>query len=189
MFNFLILTSYQTFDLDVLYTRVIVSFICVSITNISSFQAHEVVQAIEIEPDKKSDLVPSVAPEPPRMTKPKQELSATPKAEPSKKQEPALVPAKKHEVQKTDVFKIPELTPASRELVEDQLAKEPEPTPVTVFKKGPKAIFPEAPKVEQGLTQSHPEQPLAKPIQEKEQASLPKQKSPPKRGIISKPLT
>lgn len=214
--NFLILTSYWSLGY---YTHVsiIVSFIC--ITNISFFQAHEVLKTTEtpkIEPDKKSDLAPSVAPEIPRVTKPKQELSAAVKAESSEKEEPSLVPARKHEtspvpleVQTVDVFKIPELTPPSRELVEVQLAKKPEPTPVSpdirkpepiklpsiskaepVIKEEPKVVLQEAPKVEPELAQCPPELPLAKyaHIQEKEQTPLLKMKSPPKRGIITKIL-
>lgn len=168
-------------------------------------------------PDKKSDLASSVAPEIPRVTKPKQELSAAVKAEPSKKEEPALVPARKQEtspvpleVQKTDVFKIPELTPPSRELVEVQVAKKPEPTPVSqdirkpepsrkpelpsitkaesVIKEEPKVVLQEAPKVKPEQSQCPPELPLAKSehIQEKEQTPDLKMKSPPKRGIITK---
>lgn len=171
----------------------------------------------KIEPDKKSDLLPSAAPEPRRVTKPKQELSAALKAEPSKKQEPALVPTRKHktspallEVQKADVFKIQECMPDSGELVEVQLDKKPEPTPVSqdvqilepsrktellsistaesVIKEGPKFVLPEAPKVGSELAQSTPQLPLAKdePVQEKEQTLVPKYKSPPKKGIITK---
>lgn len=145
----------------------------------------------KIEPDKNSDLVTSVAPEPPRITKPKQELSAKLKAEPSKEQEPAIVSTRKQEtspdplkVQKADVFEPPELTPESRKPVEVQLAKKPEPTLVPrdirkpepirktelpsiskaepVIKEGPQVALPEAPKVEPELTQSSPELPLEK---------------------------
>lgn len=169
----------------------------------------------KIEHDKKSDFVTSAAPELPKMMKPIQELSAALKAEPSKKQEPILVPTRKHEpspglleVQKADRFKIPKLTPDSKELVEVHLAKTTEPTPLSseikkpepsrkselpstsktepVIKEGPKIVCPESPKVEPELTQSPPQLPMAKPIQEKEQISLPKKKSPPKRGIITK---
>lgn len=196
MFNFLILISYWSLR----YYRhesVIVSFICVSITNISSFQAHEVVQTTEtpkIEPDKKSDLATSVAPELPRVPKPKQKISAVLKAEPTKKQESALA---KHETSPVLLeVKKAELTPASRKLVEDPLAIEstpvspliqkPDSRTETVFIEGPTAVLLEAPKAAQELTQSLRELTLAKPepIQEKEQTPVPKQKSPPKRGII-----
>lgn len=166
----------------------------------------------KIEPVKKTGLVPSVAPEEPRVTKPKHEFSALLKADPSKKQEPALVPTKRQEtspvlleVQKADMFKIAEITSASRELVEIHLAKKTEPTHVssdirkpepsqmpdlpliseTVIKQGPKDVLSEAPEPE--LTQSPPELPRAKPeyIQKKKQATLSTQESPPKRGIIT----
>lgn len=184
--KFLILTSYWFFF--IYFVRTIV---CISITNISSSQARDVVKTTETpktEPVKKTGLVPSVAPEEPRVMKPKHELSSSLKAEPSKKQEPALFPTKRHEtspvlleVQKADVYKITELTPASRELVEIHLAKE------TVIKEGTQHVLMEVPIVEPDLTQSPPELPRAKPehIQETKQAPLSYQKSPPKRGIIS----
>lgn len=163
----------------------------------------------KIELDKKTDLVPSVVPQEPRVMKPKPELPAALKVEPSKKLEPALVPTKKHDtspvppkVQKADVFKIQELTPASRELVEVHLAKMSDPTPLSpeirkpepsrkpelssiskaepVIKEVPKVVLPEALKVEPELPQAKSE-----PIQEKEQTPFAQKKCPPKRGIIT----
>lgn len=187
----------------------------ISITNISSSQAGEIEKTTEtpkITPAKKSDHVPSVVHEPLKVTKPKDESSAALKTEPSKEQETAVVLTRKPEtspvvleVQKADVFKIPE--PASIELVEVQLAKKPEPIPVSsasrkpealtkfeltsistiepVDKEGPNVVLAQAPKVEPEANQWFPEVPLAKPevIQEKEQIPAPKKKSPPKKGI------
>lgn len=131
------------------------------------------------ESAKLESRAPVVAPEPPKVKKSKQELQPAPKAEPSKPQESIRKPEP-----------VPELTLASKELIEVPLAKKTKVVPAEVPKtepsKKPETVVASkvgtVPKAElmprpHGLDVTKPEL-----VQQKE-LTTGARKSPPKKGI------